>query len=221
MPRPHEDLERHTPADHRPGGPILTFAPGTWWAIAVAHVSAERAPAGIAAYETLIEKARTSHVKAHEAGVLRSHNHRRVLALLRLDGHEAFRHLEAAWDDHHLFAERHAVSESRTLTLYRLATASGNATIEPVSTDAYAFEHLLRSQEHVRPIATPLAALTNFRGACIFGTEDDRASAIFYRFTRIEEIEAFRATSAAQNALGPVAATGDTFYQVQVIRTFA
>ena len=42
MTRPHEDLERHTPTDHRPGGVPVTFAPGTWCAIDIAHVKADR-----------------------------------------------------------------------------------------------------------------------------------------------------------------------------------
>jgi len=96
MPRPHEDLQRHTLTDHTSGGPIVTFAPVSWWAIDVVQVTEERAPAAIASYETLIEKARAAAGKAHEAAVLCSHNHRRVVALLRLDGHEAYGHLASA-----------------------------------------------------------------------------------------------------------------------------
>jgi len=129
MPRPHEDLERHTVTDQRPGGPIVTLRPDTWWAIEVAHVAAERAGAGVATYETLIEKARASAPKAREAAVLRSHNDRRVIAMLHVDGHEAYRHLASAWDDHHLLAERHAVAESRSLALYRLAATAGEARV--------------------------------------------------------------------------------------------
>jgi hypothetical protein len=221
MPRPHEDLERHTVTDQRPGGPIVTLRPDTWWAIEVAHVAAERAGAGVATYETLIEKARASAPKAREAAVLRSHNDRRVIAMLHVDGHEAYRHLASAWDDHHLLAERHAVAESRSLALYRLAATAGEAAVDPDSKDACAFEHLLLSVERVRPAATALAAAPGFRGASIFGTDDDRASAIVYRFTNIEAIEAFRETHEAQRILGLIAATGETFYPVHPVRTFA
>jgi hypothetical protein len=31
MPRPHEDLKRHTLTDHTVGGPIVVLAPGSWW----------------------------------------------------------------------------------------------------------------------------------------------------------------------------------------------
>ena len=190
VPRPHEDRERHTPTDHRAGGPIITFAPGSWWAIEVAHVAAERVQAGIASFETLIEKARHS-AKAHEGVVLYSHNHRRVIALLGLDGHEAFRHLASAWDDHHLFAERHAVAESQSLALYKLSTAIGEAIVDPASTDVYAFERTLRTVEAVRTIASEIAAAPGFRSAALFTTDDDRAPVILYTFTHDAEIEAF------------------------------
>lgn len=221
MPRPHEDLERHTSTDHHAGGPIVTFRPDTWWAIEVAHVAAERAVAQVSSYETLVEKARASAAKAHEAVVFRSHNDRRVIALLRIDGHEAFRHLASAWDDHHLLAERHAVAESRSLALYRQAATAGEAAVDPTSTDACAFEHVLRRVEQVRTVTTAVAAAPGFRGVSVFGTDDDRASAIVYRFTNIEAIEAFRETHEAQRILGLIAATGETFYPVHPVRTFA
>ena len=59
MARPHEDLERHTPVDHHPGGPPIEFAVGAWCAIVIAHVKAERVEAALSSYETLIEKARS------------------------------------------------------------------------------------------------------------------------------------------------------------------
>jgi hypothetical protein len=217
MPRPHEDRQHHTPTDHHAGGPILTFAPNAWWAIDIAHVAANRADAGISAYETLIEKARTSAAKAHASVVLRSTNHRRVIALLHLDGHANFKHLASSWDDHHLSSERHAVAESSSLAFYRAAWVSGDATLDPTSTDAFAFEHINRKSEQLRALGAPVAAARGFRGATLFGTDDDVASAILYRFSHIEEIEAFRATPEAQRILGPL----DTFYPVHVIRTFA
>jgi hypothetical protein len=197
MPRPHEDRQRHTLVDHHTGGTIVSFAPGSWWAISIADVAAARALAGVATYETLIEKARVSAAKAHEAVVFRSHNHRRVIALLRLDGHEAFRHLTAAWDDHHLFAERHAVAQSHSLNLYRLATTTGEAAIDPASTDAYAFEHLLMAAQKTEAVTAPIIAAPGFRGISIFDSDDDRTSAIIYRVAHVEEIEAFRATPEA------------------------
>ena len=56
MSRPHEDRERHTSTDHTSGGSIVILTPGSWWAIDVLRVAAERSDAAIAAYETLIER---------------------------------------------------------------------------------------------------------------------------------------------------------------------
>jgi heme-degrading monooxygenase HmoA len=172
------------------------------------------------AYETLIEKARASATNAREAMVLRSRDDRRVIALLRLDGHESFRHLASAWDDHHLVAEGRAIAESRSLALYRLSTTAGDPFIDPASTDAYAFERVARSGERVRAVAALLAGAPGFRGTSFFGTDDDRASAIVYRFTHAEEIEAFRATPEAQGALGAVGGPGEALYPVYAVRTF-
>jgi hypothetical protein len=220
MSRSHEDLRRHTPTDHRAGGPVITFAPNSWWAIGIVNVTGERAPAGITSYETLIEKARVSAPKAREAAVFESHNRRRVIVLLHLNGHEAFNHLAAAWDDHHLFAERHAVAESHSLALYRLAANAGEAAVDPASNDAYAFEHLSLGAERTRALIAPIVGAPGFRGASLFDADGDTASAILYRFALGEEIDAFRATPAAHGALGPTA-LGETFYAARPVRTFA
>ena len=206
MPRPHEDRRHHTTTDHHAGGPAIVFAPPAWWAIAVVHVTAERADAGIASYETLVEKARTSAARVQQAAILRSHNHRRVIVLLHLDGHEGFRHLCAAWDDHHLVAERHDVAQSASLTLYSLATNLGEAAIDPTSTDAVAFEQFSAGLEGTHAVTSPIAAAAGFRGASTFRSDDDSTSAIIYRFAHVEEIGAFRAS--------------ETLYPVHVVRTF-
>ena len=206
MSRPHEDRQRHTATDHHAGGPAIVFEPGAWWAIAVVHVTAERADAAIASYETLVEKARTSAARVHEAAILRSQNHRRVIVLLHLDGHEGFRHLGAAWDDHHLVAQRHDVAESRSLTLYRLAANLGDAAIDPASTDALAFEQFSDDLERMQAVTSPIAAAPGFRGASTLRSDDDTTAAIIYRFANVEEIGAFRAS--------------ETLYPVHVVRTF-
>jgi hypothetical protein len=206
MPRPHEDRRHHTTTDHHAGGPAIVFALPAWWAIAVVHVTAERADAGIASYETLIEKARTSAARVQEAAILCSRDHRRVIVLLHLDGHEGFRHLCAAWDDHHLVAERHDVAQSASLTLYSLATNLGEAAIDPTSTDAVAFEQFSAGLEGTHAVTSPIAAAAGFRGASTFRSDDDSTSAIIYRFAHVEEIGAFRAS--------------ETLYPVHVVRTF-
>lgn len=220
MTRPHEDLERHTPTDHRPGGVPVTFAPGTWCAIDVVHVRADRVGAGISAYETLIEKARTSAVKAHGAAILRSANNRRVIALVGINGHDAFRHLKTAWDDHHLSAERHAVAESSALALYQVAASGGDATIDPGSKDSYAFEHVARDPNHVRGVIAAIGAAPGFRGLLVFGTDDARASAVVYRFEHAAQIDAFRQSATAQQIVGPPADMGETVSPVHPVKTF-
>lgn len=206
MSRPHEDRRHHTATDHHAGGPAIVFTPPAWWAIAVVHVAAERADAGIASYETLVEQARTSAARVQEAAILRSDNHRRVIVLLHLDGHDGFRHLCAAWDDHHLVAERHDVAESRSLTLYSLATNLGDAAIDPTSTDALAFEQFSAGLERIHAVTSAIAAAPGFRGASTLRNDDDSSSAIIYRFAQVEEIRAFRAS--------------ETLYPVHVVRTF-
>jgi hypothetical protein len=186
--------------DHHSGGPVIPFTAPSWWAIAVVDVKEDRGPAGVASYETLVEKARAGAAKVREAAILLSHNQRRVIAMLHLDGHEAFRHLVAAWDDHHLVAERRDVAESLNLGLYRLTTVTGEAAIDPTSHDAYAFEH--------GSVDVASGVPPGVRGTGIFDADDGRARAIIYRAEHIEQIEAGRTPE-------------QTFYAVKPVRTFA
>jgi hypothetical protein len=221
MPRPHEDIERHTPVDHRPGGLPITFAPGAWCAIEVAHMASDRVDAGISSYETLIEQARTSGAKARTAAVLRSANDRRVVALVELDGHEGFRHLRSTWDYRHLEAGHHRVAESDSLALYQVSASEGETNIDPDSKHAYAFERLARKPQSVRKIVTAIANAPGARGALVFGSDDGNSSAILYRFERSAEIDAFRASAAAIDILGPVGAEGESLSNVHAVKTFA
>ena len=193
MTRPHEDLERHTLVDHRPGGVPISFAPGSWCAIDVVHTKAERVGAGIAAYETLIEKARAASLGVRVAAVLRAVNDRRVITLVGIEGHEAFGHLRSAWDDHHLVAERRDVAESSALGLYRVATMSGDASIDPASKDAYAFARVAHGVQSTNALA---------RGALVFESDGGDSSVIIYRFAHAEELD------------------GETMMAVRPVRTF-
>jgi hypothetical protein len=215
MTRPHEDLERHTITDHRVGGVPIHFAAHAWCAIDVAHLRADRVGAGIAAYETLIEKA-----PRRLAAVLRSTNNRRVISVLEIEGHEAFRHLQSAWDDHHLVATRHDVAESSTLSLYRVAGAAGDPSIDPGTKDSYAFEHVSKSADRVNAIVTAISSAEGFRGVLVFGFDDDSAAAILYRFAHAAEFDAFRASAAARQVLGQVAVNGESLMAVHPGRTF-
>jgi hypothetical protein len=186
----------------------------------VAHVKADRVSAGISAYETLLEKARSAPAIARTAVVLRSVNSRRVIALTELSGHESFRHLESAWDHHRLAAERHAVAESSSLALYRLMDSAGEGSFDPASEDAYAFEHVARGPELARALVAGSASIRGLRGALVFGSDDASSSAIVFRFEHSGEFDTFRASVAAQQALGPIGASGESVFAVRPVRTF-
>jgi hypothetical protein len=204
MTRPHEDLQRHTPADHRQGGVAVTFAPGAWCAIDVVHTKAERVDAGISAYETLIEQARKQPLGVRVAAVLRSVNDRRVIALVDLEGHEAFRHLTSSWDDHHLVQQKRDVAESSTLALYRLAASSGDASIDPLSKDTYAFEEIARGSQPASALATAAEQAHGFRGVLVFESDGGDRLAVIYRFGHPADLAALRADGDAIAAVHPV-----------------
>jgi hypothetical protein len=132
--RPHEDRERHTLVDHRPGGVPVTFTVGSWLAIGTARVKAERNDACVAAYETLAEEARTSNVHAGPAAVFASVNGRRVVTMVGVRGHDGFHQLTAAWDDHHRNAEHRVIAESVSFALYNVAATIDAADIDPTPT---------------------------------------------------------------------------------------
>jgi hypothetical protein len=201
MTRPHEDLQRHTAVDHRPGGPAIQFPKNAWCAIDVVHVKRDRVDAGISAYETLIEQASKSAAKARTAAILRSTDDRRVFALVEIGGHDAFKHLQSAWDDHHLLAEHRTVAESSGLALYQVITATGDCTLDPQSKDAYAIESFPTAPQQVERILTSLATTQGFRGALLFGTDDGTKSFAVYRFEHAAQLAAQRA---AADAVHPV-----------------
>jgi len=219
MARPHEDRERHTFVDHRPGGLPTAFAPGAWCAIDIVHVTAERQEAAVSTYETLIEKAQTSAAKAHTAAVLRSVNHRRVIAIVGLEGHAGFAHLASAWDVHHLYAEHHAVAESVSLALYQVKESAGEVFIDPATHDAYAFERTATDAVQVARLIEPLTAAAGFRGVLVFGG-DTGGAAIVYRFERAAEIDVFRAGAAAREVLGAEGSSGDAEFAVHPVKSF-
>jgi hypothetical protein len=192
MTRPHEDLRHHAPTDHRPGGPAIDFPAGSWCAIDVVHVRADRTDAGVSAYETLIEEARGSHAKARSGVVLRSHDDRRVVAIVQLGGHDGFAHLKSAWDDHHLRAEHRTVAESSALALYQVASRSGAPEIDAASKDAYAFERITLSPEQWQIASGAIASAQGFRGALLFTSDDGSHSIAIYRFEKFANLAALR-----------------------------
>jgi hypothetical protein len=187
MTRPHEDLQHHTAVDHKPDGSTIQFAQNAWCAIDVVHVKAERLDAAIASYETLVEKARTSPAKAGASAILRSLDKKRVIVLVTLGGHGTFTHLQSAWDDHHLHAERHDVAESSTLALYHVVAELGNVAFDPQAKNAYAVEHVAVDVQKARALAQTTAKTPGFRGALVFSNDDANASVLVYQFEHASE----------------------------------
>jgi hypothetical protein len=216
--RPHEDRERHTLVDHRGGGSPVTFADGSWAAVGVARVKAERSDACIAAYETLVEKAQQSNVHAGPAVVFASENGRRVVTVVGVRGHDGFRHLAAAWDDHHRSVEHRVISESVTFALYEVVAGTGARDIDPASHDAYVYERVDRPVPHASAL---FGALPEFVGASVFYDDDANATIILSRFGHIAAYDGFRTTRDAHNALGSARGEGETSFRVRPRKTLA
>jgi len=221
MPRPHEDLEKHTLVDHRAGGPPVVFARGSWCAIDIAHLKADRIDAGVSTYETLIEQVRSPAPHALTAAVLRSTSGRRVVAIAGLDGHDGFRRLSSAWDDHHLYAQHHAVSESVALALYSVATSVGDAEIDPGSHDAYTFERIEGNPVHVAGTLPAFASAPGFVGAVVFVKSDAMRTIVITRFAQAAAYDTFRTGAAATAMLGEAHAGGESAFGVHPVKTFA
>jgi hypothetical protein len=192
MTRPHEDIQRHTAVDHKPGGPPVRIAPTAWCAIDVVHVKEARLDAGISSYETLIEKARTSSVKARASVILHALDGRRIIVLATLGGYDAFRHLKAAWDDHHLHAQKHDVVESTTLGLYHVTSALGTVAFDPAAKNVYAIEHVAVDAGKAEALARTTAEAPGFQGALVFGSDDGTTSVLVYQFEHPSEFTVVR-----------------------------
>jgi hypothetical protein len=221
LPRTHEDRENHTLVDHRPGGGPVAFSAGSWLAVGIGRVKADRNDACVAAYETLVEKARTSNVHAGAAAVFASDNGRRVVVLVGMRGHEGFRHLAAAWDDHHRNAQHRVIAESVSFALYEVAAAIGAAEIDPASHDAYVYEQLERPVERVADLFASLGALPDFRGALVFGGDTATGTVALSRFVHTATYDSFRTSRDAVNALGSRGGSGETSFGVHARKTFA
>jgi hypothetical protein len=219
--RPHEDREKHTLVDHRAGGPTVAFAPASWVAIGVAHVKADRNDACVAAYETLVEKARTSNVHASPAVIFASQNERRVVTVVGVQGHDGFRHLSAAWDDRHRNAQHRAISESVSFTLYKVVAHAGNADVDPASDDSYVYERVDRAVQNATDLFSSLNTSLDFRGATLLYDDVASATVIVSRFAHIAAYDTFRAGPEATKLLGVPGEPGTTSFQVHPRKTIA
>jgi hypothetical protein len=124
----------HTLADQRPGGaPLaLTAGPDAWIAFVELHAARERVEAAVSAIETMIE----SFARKHPVGgavVLQRHDAPRVVVLIRIGGHEVYRHLAAAWDAFKLDLEGRKAAERLTLALWRVVRADEKFVLDPAA----------------------------------------------------------------------------------------
>lgn len=220
MSRPHEDRERHTLVDHRPGGDAVTFPKGSWVVLGVGRVKADRNDALVSAYETLVEKARTSNVHAGSAAVFSAQNGRRVVTMVAVRGHDGFRQLAAAWDDHHRFEQHRAIGEAVSLGLYEVVDSTGIADIDPASHDAFVYEQFDRLVSKASELFASIGALETFRGATILSRDDGAATVVLSRFANAAAYDGFRAGRDATNALGSADQSGTTSFPVHAVRTF-
>jgi hypothetical protein len=199
----------HTPVDHRAGGPPIPV------------VRADRAPAAIAASETLVELlAKEADVRA--AAIFVSRHERRVATFLWLGGHGDFAKLQHAWDEHHLEREHREAVEKRDLSMCRVIATAGDATLTPGSHTVLALERLdlsgpkaaegLNVIERTRP--------DGFVGAAVFADDDQTHSYLMHRWEHKENVAAFRGSAVANKALGPAGQTGDAYELYELVRTF-
>jgi hypothetical protein len=188
--------------------------------LGVARVKAERSDACVAAYESLVEKTRTSNVHAGPAVVFSSHDRRRVLTLVGVRGHDGFRQLAAAWDDHHRFEQHRAIAESVSLGLFEVAASVAAADVDSASHDVFVYEQVERPVADVAGLFASAGASPDILGATILHGDDDRTAVILARFAHLDAYEAFRAGRGAANVLGPADGFGSTSFQVKPTRTF-
>lgn len=213
----------HTPVDHRPGGAALLVraGPTEWTAVELVHVQADRAPAAVAASETLVELL-GKEVSVPAAAVFVSHHQRRVATFVWLGGHDAFAKLKSAWDEHHLEREHREAVEKRDLSLCRVSAIAGDPSIKPGSHTVCAIEKLAmapaRAAEALNVIQK--SRPSGFVGAALFGADDGTHSYLMHRWEHKEDLAAFRQSDAATHAIGPAGQTGDAYETYQPIRTF-
>jgi hypothetical protein len=220
MSRPHEDRERHTAVDHRPSGDAIAFSRDQWCAIDVLHVPEARVDAAVSAYETLIEEAQRSAASAGPAVIFRSADRTRVVVIVQLGGHAAFRHLRSAWDAHRLYNEHRAKAHASELGLYRVFEALEDTRIDPASTDHYSFERCGKTGLRVEAVFEALGNEIGFRGALAFTRDDDRDIVLMMHFEHEREYGAFRSSAAAVAAFGAAQLVDEPTTHVHAVKTF-
>src|ERR1700687_554260 len=189
----------HTPVDHRAGGPPLTLHAGAteWTAFELIPVRSDRAPAAVAASETLIELL-GKEVDVKAAAIFVSRHERRVATFVWLTGHGDYAKLQHAWDEHHLEREHREVVEKRDLSLCRVTGLAGDPTIEPGSHTVWALEKFGRTASRAAEALNVIARShpPGFVGAAVFGADDGTHSYFMHRWEHKESLVAFRESAA-------------------------
>jgi hypothetical protein len=173
----------HTDVDHRSAGPDVDIAEAKGWvAVAEFGVKPDRQQAEISALETRVELFRRErHIGA--SFVIASRDKHRVGAFLWLGGHDAFRSLESAWDQHALHLARTDKAESSKLFLCTCKSTTGNPTFEVEGSDVVTFDALA-------PAATEAAVAEAARETTVLGTAllGDDTSEHFFLLTRCSSV---------------------------------
>ncbi len=145
-----DHVRPHTNVDHRETGPDLALAAsGAWIALAEFHTKPDRQHAAIAAAETRIELfQRERHVTS--ALVMASNDGHRVVALLWIGGHDDFRSLQSAWDQHQQHLAHTDKAASWKMWLCRCTATSGDPTFEVGGPEVVTFENLSNG-DHTLP----------------------------------------------------------------------
>lgn len=212
----------HTPVDHREGGPPLLVRAGLtqWTAVELVHVRSDRAPAAIAATETLVELL-GKEVDVQAAAIFVSGHERRVATFVWLPGHDAYAKLRSAWDEHHLEREHREAVEKRDLSICRVYATAGDATIKSGSHTVLAIERLGLAPSKVAEVLKVIETSRprGFVGAAVFGADDATHTYLMHRWEHKEDLAAFRSGPAAR-VIGPPGETGDAYETYKPVRTF-
>ncbi|MGB8267358.1 MAG: hypothetical protein WCE44_13585 [Candidatus Velthaea sp.] len=144
----------HTNVDHRQRGPDVEILAGkTWIAIAEFTARPDRQEAVISAVETRIELFRQKHHVA-PSFLIASRDGHRVIAFLGVSGHDEFRELQSAWDQHEQHLARTDKAEASKLVLCHCTATSGDPTFSVGSTDVLTFDAF---ESEIKPAADALA----------------------------------------------------------------
>lgn len=201
---------------------LVHAGPTEWTAVELIHVRSDRAPAAIAASETLIELL-GKEIDVRSAAIFVSQHQRRVATFVWLTGHADYAKLQHAWDAHHLEREHREAVEKRDLSLCRVSAIAGEPTIAQGAHTVWAIEKFGFSAARVAVVLNIIerSRPPGFSGAVLLGADDGTHSYLGHCWEHRESLTAFRESEATTRAIGQPGQTGDAFELYQPVRTFA